>query len=145
MSWLSVVLMLAILLLVPGSLEASQGDSSLEFLVLGDWGGQPDYPYTTPAEVELAKVMGSKATEINSQFTLALGDNFYSTGVTHVNDKRFNETFEVSTVYRGLALFTVLRGNKWRFWRIIWKLFPQNLWCYHGESKQCKHSIRMAE
>lgn len=46
--------------------------------------------------MELAGVMGKKAAEINSQFTLALGDNFYDVGVRDVNDKRFKETFEVS-------------------------------------------------
>ena len=70
----------------------------LTFLVLGDWGGKPSAPYTTPAEVDLAKVMGSKAAEIGSQFTLALGDNFYDKGVKNVEDARFKETFEVSCV-----------------------------------------------
>lgn len=78
--------------------KSSDAASSLRFLVLGDWGGQEESPYTTPAEVELAGVMGKKAAEIGSQFTLALGDNFYSHGVTDVNDKRFKETYEVSVV-----------------------------------------------
>lgn len=73
----------------------SSSDASLSFLVLGDWGGQPQYPYTTEAEVELASVMADTATSINSQFTLALGDNFYDTGVRNVDDERFSETFEV--------------------------------------------------
>lgn len=93
------MLLLAVLLhqgpWVVSSLKASS-DSALNFLVLGDWGGQAKYPYTTPAERELAKVMGQKASEIGSQFTLALGDNFYSNGVGDVKDKRFNQTFEVS-------------------------------------------------
>ena len=71
-------------------------DSALNFLVVGDWGGQTKHPYTTPAEVDLAKVMGKRAKKINSQFTLALGDNFYDSGVKDVEDKRFKETFEVS-------------------------------------------------
>ncbi len=73
----------------------TQSDGALNFLILGDWGGQPSYPYTTTAEVELAGVMGTKASEIGSQFTLALGDNFYNTGVRDVKDKRFKDTFEV--------------------------------------------------
>lgn len=80
----------------PWSATKSSDAASLRFLVLGDWGGQEESPYTTPAEVELAGVMGKKAAEIGSKFTLALGDNFYSHGVTDVNDKRFKETFEVS-------------------------------------------------
>jgi hypothetical protein len=70
--------------------------AQLSFLVVGDWGGQTDAPYTTPAEVALAKVMGERAAEINSQFTLALGDNFYDKGVSTVDDPRFKETYEVS-------------------------------------------------
>ena len=76
--------------------EAKEDPSPvLSFLVLGDWGGQPDSPYTTPAELQLAKIMGQEATAIGSQFTLALGDNFYDTGVKSVDDPRFKETFEV--------------------------------------------------
>lgn len=73
----------------------SVASDGLNFLVIGDWGGQPDKPYYTPAEFDLANVMGKKAKEIGSQFTLALGDNFYDTGVKNVDDQRFNETFEV--------------------------------------------------
>lgn len=75
---------------------AMEAAASLTFLVLGDWGGSPYYPYTTPAEVSLAKVMGSKAEDIGSSFTLALGDNFYDSGVRDVDDKRFTQTFEVA-------------------------------------------------
>ena len=70
-------------------------DQTLNFLVLGDWGGKPDPPYTTAAEKSIAGVMGNVASSMPSQFTLALGDNFYDTGVKDVNDPRFNYTFEV--------------------------------------------------
>ena len=82
----------------------------LTFLVLGDWGGKPSAPYTTPAEVDLAKVMGSKAAEIGSQFTLALGDNFYDKGVKNVEDARFKETFEVSCVIRPYLIDFMFHG-----------------------------------
>ena len=39
--------------------------------------------------------MGKKAAEIGSQFTVALGDNFYRFGVQNVDDPRFKETYEV--------------------------------------------------
>ena len=73
---------------------------SLSFLVLGDWGGQPSSPYTTPAEVKLAKTMGEIATDLDAAFTLALGDNFYDRGVSSVDDPRFKETFEVEYTHR---------------------------------------------
>ncbi len=40
--------------------------------------------------------MGAVAAALDSQFTVALGDNFYGFGVTNVSDPRFQETFEVS-------------------------------------------------
>ncbi len=49
-------------------------DDSLNFLVLGDWGGQESSPYYTTAEKEVADVMGKKAQEINAKFVMALGD-----------------------------------------------------------------------
>ena len=70
-------------------------DGVLNFLVLGDWGGQPTSPYTTDAEREVADQMGKTAEEVGSVFTMALGDNFYNTGVRDANDPRFQETFEV--------------------------------------------------
>jgi hypothetical protein len=45
---------------------------------LGDWGGEGNAPYTTPYEIANAVGMAKIASEVNSQFVLALGDNFYS-------------------------------------------------------------------
>lgn len=72
--------------------------AQLNFMILGDWGGQPVAPYTTDAEREVAEQLGKTAASVGSQFTLALGDNFYDTGVKDVHDPRFQETFEVSTM-----------------------------------------------
>jgi tartrate-resistant acid phosphatase type 5 len=69
--------------------------NDLNFLMIGDWGGKPSSPYYTTAEVTLAATMGKKANEINSQFTIAMGDNFYDQGVANVTDMRFQHTFEV--------------------------------------------------
>ncbi|XP_041359444.1 tartrate-resistant acid phosphatase type 5-like [Gigantopelta aegis] len=67
---------------------------SLRFLVIGDMGGQPVFPYTTPVEVGTAHEMGKIASRYNPQFILELGDNFYYDGVTNVDNARFFETFE---------------------------------------------------
>ena len=75
---------------------ADVDDGELNFVVLGDWGGQPTSPYTTAAEQEVAKQMGETAAAIRSNFTMALGDNFYDTGVKDSSDPRFQETFEVN-------------------------------------------------
>ena len=78
------------------SVMASAAPSSpLVFTVLGDWGGQDGYPYTTSAETALSTAMGKVAASNGSQFTVALGDNFYGYGVKDVDDPRFKETFEV--------------------------------------------------
>ena len=70
-------------------------ESSLNFVMVGDWGGQDDRPYYTDAEMEIAAQMGTVAERVGAQFTVALGDNFYSHGVKDVDDARFKETFEV--------------------------------------------------
>ena len=74
---------------------ATAAASPLVFTVLGDWGGQDDDPYTTRAETGVAAAMGEVAASVSSQFTVALGDNFYHYGVKDVYDSRFKETFEV--------------------------------------------------
>jgi tartrate-resistant acid phosphatase type 5 len=86
------------------------------FLVMGDWGGQPFWPYTTGAERATAVGMGAVAASSDATFSLALGDNFYDSGVQNLMDKRFNHTFE--DVFDASALssdagftFHVLAGN----------------------------------
>ena len=67
---------------------------ALNFMVLADWGGQPTWPFTTDCEVHVAKQMGMLSSNFDTQFVLALGDNFYYDGVKSVDDPRFNTTFE---------------------------------------------------
>jgi tartrate-resistant acid phosphatase type 5 len=82
------------------------------FVVLADWGGLPVLPYHTLIESSVAKQMGATANAVNSQFTLALGDNFYFDGVKDVNDKRFAETYE--EIFQATSLDTpwyLVAGN----------------------------------
>ena len=51
-------------------------------------------PYYTKGQLTSAAGMSKVASAINSQFVLALGDNFYDDGVTEEADPRFQETFE---------------------------------------------------
>lgn len=83
-------------------------EKGLHFVVIGDWGGNPIPPYTTVAEKEVAEQMGKTAADIGSKFTVALGDNFYDTGVKDVNDPRFNSTFEVSYYHNNVCLMILL-------------------------------------
>ena len=84
----------------------------MSFLVVGDWGGKSSPPYYTPAQKSVALQMGRTAEEINSQFTVSLGDNFYKNGVTDEDDPRFNTTFEVSTPYVCMLLLCAYWKSK---------------------------------
>ena len=68
---------------------------SLDFLVVGDFGGQGTAPYYTLGSKNVARAMGVTAAKIGSKFSIGLGDNFYENGVTSVTDPRFQTTFEV--------------------------------------------------
>eukprot|EP01035_Chromulina_nebulosa_P018173 gene18173-23831_t len=86
--------------------------NGLNFLALGDWGGQGSKPYYTTDQKATSVGMGTIGSSIGSEFVLALGDNFYSSGITSESDARFSETFE--TIYTADSLQTpwyVLAGN----------------------------------
>ena len=87
----------------------------LNFLVMGDWGGSPNAPYTTDREIQTAAGLDSVSAALNASFVLALGDNFYDAGIpSDENDPRFQSTFE--NVYNGTSLqgkdfFRILAGK----------------------------------
>lgn len=92
------------------------GSDSLDFLVMGCWGGVSNAPYTTRQQRNVAASMNAEAQSTGAKFALALGDNFYFNGVTSVDDPRFQQTFE--DVFTGSALsasngfnFKVVAGN----------------------------------
>ena len=62
---------------------------SLKFLVIGDMGGLPTFPYTTPVEIGTAKEMAKVAKQYSPEFIMELGDNFYYDGVKNIEDSRF--------------------------------------------------------
>jgi len=84
---------------------------------MGDWGGSENSPYTTSAEVNTAKAMNSAAATLGAQFSLVLGDNFYSHGIKgDYTDSRFKDTFEDCFVGDSLSnssgfQFHVVAGN----------------------------------
>ncbi|XP_065058890.1 tartrate-resistant acid phosphatase type 5-like [Rhopilema esculentum] len=87
-------------------------DNELNFLVLGDWGGSPSPPYRTPIEVSVADMMAEVSSERNSQFVVALGDNFYFDGVEDDSSIRFEETFEKAYAAKSLQIpWYVIAGN----------------------------------
>jgi hypothetical protein len=65
--------------------------AGLNFMAVGDWGGQTNAPFTEAGQVATAKGMGEVGDAIGSKFVLALGDNFYSDGISsdsHVRHTR---------------------------------------------------------
>lgn len=74
-------------------------DNNIRFFVVGDWGGLPTSPYDTPSEVAVAAAMGQLGVTLNTSFQLALGDNFYYSGVKAVNDSRFQVDFTLPKNY----------------------------------------------
>lgn len=92
---------------------AAPADRSLGLLLIADWGGQANSPYTEPVQLACAKGMNLIAPTIKAQGAFALGDNFYSAGIDgDAHSKRFKETFE--DVYTGSNLdipFYLVAGN----------------------------------
>ncbi len=81
-----------------GSIKGIQKlDSSLNFVVLGDWGRNGEN-----YQIEVATAMGQAARDIGAQFIIATGDNFYPYGVTSTADYHWISSFE--TIYRAQSL-----------------------------------------
>lgn len=87
--------------------------SAMSFLAMGDWGGAPAPFYHTPGQRQAAEGMGKVASDIKATFVLAVGDNFYFSGVDDVGSSRFEKTWR--NVYNAPSLqqipFYVIAGN----------------------------------
>ncbi|XP_054707866.1 tartrate-resistant acid phosphatase type 5-like [Uloborus diversus] len=91
---------------------ATATGSSLKFLVIGDWGGLPIFPYRTLVELNVGREMAEAATKLGIDFVLTLGDNFYFDGVKDVDDPRFKETYESAFNYESLQIpWFIIAGN----------------------------------
>ncbi|ESO83458.1 hypothetical protein LOTGIDRAFT_133469 [Lottia gigantea] len=97
-------------------LSPLEGTDNLTFFMLGDWGGQETFPYTSEVAATTADRMADLAMKLKPQFIVSLGDNFYDDGVVDVEDKRFQRTYE--KVYDDPALnipWYIIAGNHdWR-------------------------------
>lgn len=62
---------------------------SLSFLVMGDWGRNGDYHQSA-----VAAQMSKAAATIDAKFIVAVGDNFYPSGVQSVQDPQWKYSFE---------------------------------------------------
>ncbi|XP_047331744.1 purple acid phosphatase 4-like [Impatiens glandulifera] len=86
-------------------------DGSISFLVIGDWGRKGYYNQS-----EVAQQMGRKGEEMNIDFVVSTGDNFYDNGLKDINDPNFQESF--TNVYTAKSLqkpwFNVLGNHDYR-------------------------------
>jgi len=69
----------------------------LNFIAMGDWGRVGE-----DHQKQVAAQMGKTAAEIKSQFTIAVGDNFYPSGVVSEFDPLFKYSFE--DIYTAFSL-----------------------------------------
>jgi len=90
----------------PSIAKALQRPQDFSFTVLGDWGRD------TPAQHQVARSLGEAMAEARGAFVLAVGDNFYESGVASVEDPLWRVCFE--DVYTHPALqrpWRVALGN----------------------------------
>jgi tartrate-resistant acid phosphatase type 5 len=110
----SSICLLLLALIATGCAIEANADGSINHVVMGDWGGQDTAPYTTQQERVTAKGMGQVAEKLSATQGLALGDNFYSSGVKSVDSPRFQTTFEdvfVADALKYPFVFNVIAGN----------------------------------
>nr|XP_010939979.1 purple acid phosphatase 17 [Elaeis guineensis] len=86
-------------------------DGSLSLLVIGDWGRKGQYNQS-----EVATQMGRIGEELDIDFVISAGDNFYEDGLTGIDDKAFEESF--TNVYTAKSLqrpwYTILGNHDYR-------------------------------
>ncbi|GJN30827.1 hypothetical protein PR202_gb19165 [Eleusine coracana subsp. coracana] len=96
--------------------ESAKNDGALSLLVVGDWGRKGAYNQSRVAEQ-----MGRVGDELNIEFVISTGDNFYEDGLTGVDDPAFEQSF--TDIYTAKSLqkpcpiqyFTSGGGSKaWR-------------------------------
>ena len=91
--------------------------NGINFVAIGDWGGEGYSPFVTKPQVATSVGMGKVASAIKSDFVVALGDNFYSDGVTSHTSARFKDTWE------GINFFAQLFLPKNYFYYLLLLLF----------------------
>ncbi|PSR84894.1 Purple acid phosphatase [Actinidia chinensis var. chinensis] len=89
----------------------AKADGSLSFLVIGDWGREGFYNQS-----EVALQMGRIGQQLDIDFVVSTGDNFYDDGLKGVNDPAFQESF--TKIYTSKSLqkpwYSVLGNHDYR-------------------------------
>ena len=93
---MSIIFYLSILLFIySNNLVFGIGnDNNISFVSIGDWGGAALGGYHLTDEVTVAKSFASAAENLNAQFILNTGDNFYYYGIKSVTDPMWENTYE---------------------------------------------------
>lgn len=85
--------------------------SAFNFLIVGDWGRNGFFNQS-----EVADAMGVVGARVHSRFTISTGDNFYTEGVTSVEDPKWERSYE--DIYTAPALqsrwYSVLGNHDWQ-------------------------------
>ncbi|CAL9126287.1 unnamed protein product [Musa acuminata var. zebrina] len=88
-----------------------KADGSLSLLVVGDWGRKGAYNQT-----HVAAQMGKIGKELNIDFVVSTGDNFYENGLTGITDEAFQDSF--TNIYTAESLqkqwYSVLGNHDYR-------------------------------
>jgi tartrate-resistant acid phosphatase type 5 len=94
-------------------LSGLSGALALDMLVVGDWGGVPFPPYSTPSQREVADGMGKVGEALAVSAVLALGDNFYFDGIkTNSSSHRFEDTWNKVYPHSSLQVpWYLIAGN----------------------------------
>ncbi|KAJ6868316.1 purple acid phosphatase 3-like [Populus alba x Populus x berolinensis] len=91
--------------------QPAKEDDSVSFLVVGDWGRKGNYNQSN-----VAFQMGRIGEELNIDFVVSTGDNFYEDGLRSINDPVFEKSF--SKIYTAKSLqkqwYSVLGNHDYR-------------------------------
>jgi hypothetical protein len=92
----------------------SLGKSSLNFLIISDWGreGINDTNKKAPGQLKVSKQFGVTAKDIKASFVVTCGDNFHGKGVSSITDPLWNVNFEKVYTNKSLMIpWYITLGN----------------------------------
>ncbi|KAF2550449.1 hypothetical protein F2Q68_00036118 [Brassica cretica] len=91
--------------------QPPKSDGTLSFLVVGDWGRRGSYNQS-----QVALQMGKTGKNLNIDFVISTGDNFYDDGITSPYDCQFQDSF--TNIYTAPSLqkpwYNVLGNHDYR-------------------------------
>ncbi|CAH2045825.1 unnamed protein product [Thlaspi arvense] len=96
---------------LPRLVQPPKSDGTLSFLVVGDWGRRGSYNQS-----QVALQMGKTGKDLNIDFVISTGDNFYDDGIISPHDSQFEDSF--TNIYTASSLqkpwYNVLGNHDYR-------------------------------